>query len=112
MSEIFFHWKRSASLIFCLLFFSAMVLARGSKADSLMRVLRTAKEDTGKVNTLNALSMELRVVNTDTALVLCTEALKLAEATNFKKGKGYSYYLLGLCHYIKGDTLALGNYNK
>src|SRR3990172_7417903 len=67
-----------------------------SKVDSLLTLLKTAKEDTNKVNTLNALAWELKYNNPDTAIVLSTQALKLAKKQDWQNGIGQSYHQLGV----------------
>src|ERR1051325_1150778 len=99
-------------IILILFAWSNLALAAVPAADSLLKALHSAKTESGKVNTLNALGMAFRMVNPDTSITLCTEALRLSEKCGFKKGEGCSYYMLGLCHYLKGDTNALGYYRK
>ncbi len=60
--------------------------SRSTRIDSLKKVLRTAKEDTNKVNTLNALVWEFKFSNPDTSLILIDQAAIVAEKINFKKG--------------------------
>ena len=56
------------------------------KIDSLFTVLKTAKEDTAKVNTLNFLANLIASNNPDTALYLANHALALAIKLNYKMG--------------------------
>src|SRR5687768_11888763 len=66
--------------------------------DSLKKVLKTQKEDTNKVNTLNELLQNqfqfFQDAGTDVKHLMhyATEALYLSEKTNFKKGKGDAYF--------------------
>jgi class 3 adenylate cyclase/Tfp pilus assembly protein PilF len=57
-----------------------------SKIDSLLFVLKTAKQDTAKVNTLNALADEFRNNDPDTALYFANQAQALAIKLNYKMG--------------------------
>ena len=53
--------------------------AQNGKIDCLLTVLKTAKEDTGKVNILNALAHELPDELSDSALSCALQALQLSE---------------------------------
>ncbi|MBN4062098.1 tetratricopeptide repeat protein [Bacteroidales bacterium AH-315-I05] len=74
--------------------------------DSLKNKLEKAKEDTNKVNILNALSSEQAQSNYQKSLEFAIEALSLSEVLGFKKGKGNSLNNIGVAHYKKG------NYNE
>jgi len=54
--------------------------------DSLFAVLKTAKADTCKVNTLNAIASEFFRNNPDTAIYFANEAMGLATRLNYKMG--------------------------
>jgi len=56
------------------------------KIDSLFSVLKKTKQDSTKVNTLNALAYEFRSNDPDTATYFANEALALATKTNYKIG--------------------------
>ena len=74
-------------LVFSGLSFCTM-LGQQSKTDSLRTVLKTAKEDTNKVNALNSLSKQLwQARNLDTALTYATDAQQLAIQLHFQKGE-------------------------
>lgn len=69
------------------------------KIDSLLNVIRKQKDDTGKVNTLNALSRRYWEKKDYTPGGKYAEnALLLAGKLNFKKGVAASYTILGLIH--------------
>ena len=99
-------------LSFSLLFFFSVVSAnlfaqKNSKIDSLMNVLKTAKEDSNKVNTLNALSSQfINAGDYEKAIQYADSVLALASALNFKRGNGEAYYTLGL---VNGT---IGNYDE
>ncbi len=82
-----------------------MVLpAQNHEIDSLYSVLKTEKEDTNKVNTLDALSRELADLNnyhTSDSLVHIT--LNLSEKLNYTDGKAGAYYNLGVIYTYKCD---------
>jgi len=73
------------------------------KADSLKSLLRTDIADTTRLNILNALGWQLKYTNPDTAILLSTEALELAEKNGDKKGISNSNGNLGAYNYLKGD---------
>jgi len=85
-----------------LIFFAAICqssFAQSNKEiDSLMNVLKTAKEDTSKVKTLNALSKQLcdKSKYTD-ANKYAEEALALAIKLDFKKGMASANSEIGIC---------------
>jgi tetratricopeptide (TPR) repeat protein len=84
-----------------LLFFATLNLfqhitrAQTKQIDSLKEVLRTAKEDTNKANTLNSLAREFRNSNPDTSVYFAKEALLISEKNNFNKGIAESYLWMG-----------------
>jgi len=80
------------SFLFSLLYSS---IAQNSTIDSLRAVLKTAGEDTNKVNTLNLLSYELLYSNADTTIYLATQAKDLSEKLNYSKGTAGAYLRLG-----------------
>ncbi len=92
------------------------------KIDSLFNVLKTEKEDTAKVNQLNAFAWEVMNSNPDTSILLGTQALKLSEELNAspdtikvkagKKGMAKSYFELGWFKYLKAEYPASLDYVK
>ncbi|MBP6687090.1 MAG: tetratricopeptide repeat protein [Lacibacter sp.] len=62
------------------------VSAQSSNVDSLLRVLKTSKEDTAKVNLLVKIARLYRYKNTDTAFLYSKKALVLAEKLSFEEG--------------------------
>ena len=80
--------------------------AQNEKIDSLLQVLKTAKEDTNKVNALNKLGAELKQSNPDTAIILSQQALQLSEKIAPPAGGKWgaaSLEKLGIYYYRKGD---------
>lgn len=53
--------------------------------DSLLNVLKTAKEDTGKVKCIYRLGQEMINYNPDTSIILSNQALTLAKKLSWKK---------------------------
>ncbi|MBI3501989.1 MAG: tetratricopeptide repeat protein, partial [Bacteroidetes bacterium] len=82
-----------------------------SKTDSLLSLLKKDKEDTSKINHLNALARELSGANPDTSIFLSTQALSLSEKLDWKKGIANSYLSLSWCKFVKGDYPKSLDYN-
>jgi signal transduction histidine kinase len=76
------------------------------KIDSLCKVLKTAKPDTAKVNTLDRLAYEFEQNNPDTAIYLAHEAHALAIKLNYKMG------IANACLTISAAFSNLGNFEK
>ena len=82
--------------IFLLTFGCKSLIAQSKQIDSLKQLLKTAKEDTNRVNSLNELSKKLNQVgNSDSSLLIANEAKALAEKIKFKKGIGLAYHNTG-----------------
>ena len=58
-------------------------------ADSLLTVLKTAKDDTNKVKVLKSLFFEFEFKDIKKADFYAKESLKLAQQLNYKKGIAY-----------------------
>jgi tetratricopeptide (TPR) repeat protein len=115
-------------LICVTLFFSSFlweasgnrVSAQNKNIDSLLILLKKDKEDTTKVNRLNALSWEFSSVNPDSAILFGNQALHLSEKIilpntliAWQKGIGASYNRIGWGYNKKGDfTIALEFFSK
>jgi signal transduction histidine kinase/DNA-binding NarL/FixJ family response regulator len=84
------------------------------KIDSLLTILKTAKEDTSKVNMLNNVCAEkTNAREFSKARDYASEALALAEKIHFKKGIANSYYKIGITYELSSDyTMALPYYQK
>jgi len=82
------------------------------KIDSLSAILKTAKEDTAKVNTLIALAYEIASNSPDTAIYFGNEALALATKLNDKMGIADAHNNIGLgLDYLGKYKEALQNLN-
>lgn len=83
-----------------------------NKIDSLLQVLKTAKEDTSKVNTLNSLGKKSYLTgNYDQSRKYSIDALQLCEKINYEKGKIPAYLNTGLTHFLQSNyPEALKNY--
>ena len=75
-----------------------------NKIDSMLRVLKTLKEDTNKVNTLNALGKESYLTGSyDQTRKYSIDALQLSHKLNYEKGKITAYLNTGLAHFLEGN---------
>jgi two-component system sensor histidine kinase UhpB len=105
--------KKGILILICFCCYSGLCHGQNSKVDSLLQLLKTAKEDTAKVNTLNALADELQYSIPDTSILLSTQALKRAEKIKWQLGIGKSHRNLGSWYRCKGDyVLSLEHYSK
>jgi len=104
-SLLFFSQRNKRSSVF-VIFFAAIsfVNARNLNSDSLQKVLKSAKDDSVKVNALNALSnLYFQRSDYSKSLYCGKQAQSLAEKIGFKKGLADSYYNLGRYHKYQGN---------
>ncbi len=96
--------KKIILFFFCTIFIGITQLCRaGDKIDSLLQVLKVAKEDTSKVNTLNLMSREYFLAGDfDLSRKYSTEALVLSGKLHFEKGKAISYLNYGITYFNEG----------
>src|SRR5665213_1639024 len=85
---------------------------QNKKIDSLLTLIKIDKEDTNKVNHLNTLCKQYRLIGEyDKGIVNGKQALALAQNLGFKKGIANSYNNIGLIYYSQGNyPEALKNY--
>lgn len=102
------------TLLSILCLFSVSVWAQQPVMDSLMAVLKTQKEDTNKVKTLNLLSEKLwRIGNLEKAMNYAEQAKTLSEQKKYKKGIGNALGNMGVIYYFSGKNAeALDNYSR
>lgn len=74
-----------------------------TKVDSLEALLKNHPQDTGYVNILNQLSVEVSDKNAAKAIDYAQTALAVANQLNYKKGIGAALNNLGWAHYRKSD---------
>jgi tetratricopeptide (TPR) repeat protein len=105
------HHTKYLFLGLSILFSQLTASGQQSKIDSLVSVLKQAKEDTNKVKTLNTIAYELRNnVSPDSCIQLSKKALTLSERLNWDKGIGESYANLEWFHGLKSDFASALNY--
>jgi class 3 adenylate cyclase/Flp pilus assembly protein TadD len=80
--------------------------AQNNTIDSLRAILKTAGEDTVKVNAMSLLAYELLNSNTDSAIYYANQVKNLAEKLHYSKGITSAYYRLGQAYNN------LGNYGE
>jgi signal transduction histidine kinase/CheY-like chemotaxis protein len=92
-------------VVLCIFAFSYLgthAFAQDEKIDSLRNLLKTANEDTIKVNILLDISKRLYSLDPDESIQLANQANDLAEKSGFKKGVAYALKNIGLAYYTKG----------
>jgi class 3 adenylate cyclase len=82
-------------LLFSLILLLPHICAAQNTIDSLQTILKTAGQDTDRVNILNTLSYELLYSNTDTTIYYANQAKNLSEKLNYSRGIASAYLRLG-----------------
>jgi tetratricopeptide (TPR) repeat protein len=97
---------RNLIIVFLCVIYNLLFLvadAQNKKIDSLLAVLKTAKEDTNKIKALNRLSFSLYTINPDSAILLAQQARELSSKLNWSKGEARGFFNEGLGYYSKAD---------
>lgn len=97
-------------LLFLLFTVNIVSAVQHSGTDSLFKELKKAKEDTNKVNLLNALSARYVTINSDSALMFSQRALVLAEKLGWKKGIAMLSKYIGTIYYNIGNSTKAYHY--
>lgn len=101
-------------ILFSILFlFSLSFFAQNKEIDSLLTVLKTAKEDTNKVNLLNKLSEKAgwRIGKYEKAIEYADGAKDLAKKLNYKRGEANANHNSGNGYFFQGNyDEAMKNY--
>lgn len=102
--------------LFCLIFsfvFINISVSQNGTEDSLKQVLKTAKDDTNKVNALTSLVGAIyQKGNVDTIILLTKQALQLSQKLSFKKGEARAQLFLGNIYYgQRNHTKTLEHYS-
>jgi tetratricopeptide (TPR) repeat protein len=107
ITTFFTNFMNYKKVILTQILYSSLLIVAGaqrSKIDSLLTVLKTEKEDTNKVNTLDALSDKLdrdaQYKSSDSA---GRAALQLAEKLNYKQGQAIAYHSIGYANFNMGN---------
>jgi signal transduction histidine kinase len=88
---------------FLLCFLFSGLLLSAQQNDSL-RIVLAMHDDTGKVTALNDVAYEIGKANSDSAILVSGQALRLAQDLKWQDGIGRSWHFLGLFHSSKGEN--------
>ena len=91
------------SKIVCLLLLAFATYSQQNKVDSLSRLLQSNVLDTVRVNRLLNLAALNEVKDTDTSLVLCQEALRIAESLQYEEGMAKAESAIAERYYEKSE---------
>ncbi|MGE0634960.1 MAG: tetratricopeptide repeat protein [Bacteroidia bacterium] len=105
------HISFSVPFILAAVLLSFCVSAQQHSIDSLLKVLKTAKTDTAKINTLRLLCWEFRANDPDKAFEYAREALKLSIDINDPLEKAKSLATLGTLNKNAGKYNQALDYN-
>jgi len=93
-------------LLFSLFFISSFLYSAQDQTDSLLIFVKSAKEDTSKVNALNKLSQDLTNFGKfDEAKRYVEEALTLGKKLNFQRGIAEAYNNKGVIYESQGNYM-------
>src|SRR5439155_5530755 len=82
------------------------------KIDSLRNLLTNAKEDTTKINLLNALGKEYQNNHADTTILYSEQAKQLSRKIGYTDGEAYAFLNIGIAYDNLGDLKkSLDNYS-
>lgn len=96
--------SKSIYYLFVIMILCQSAIAQQTKIDSLLILLKTAKEDTNKVNTLNVLSKELiNISDYAKAKIISDEALIISKKKFFNKGIGNALNNIGVIYKNQGN---------
>lgn len=104
-TSILLMMRKYCALLLVILF-PGVVHSQHAISDSLKHKLQNNRQDTAKVNTLNALTRFYTSLYPDSAFLYGQQALVLAREAGYKKGEIKALYYLG------GTFSATGNYPK
>jgi len=113
LNKIF--WVKKLSLLFVFLSAAGLSQVPQSKKrsiDSLEKEIRTAKEDTNKVKTLNQLALQYFSFDPAKATEINNGAMKLATVLNDKKGLSNIYFVFGNIQNVKGSPDSMIYYHE
>lgn len=105
---------RKKTFYFILLFFlPAFCIAQQNIIDSLKKIITSAKDDTVKVNSINALSKAYFSTNPSESVRYANEAKKLSEKLKYRKGLAFSLKNIGIGYYQQGKYAnAISNWEQ
>ena len=96
--------------VIILLFCSAtFAVAQDPVADSLNALIEYAKEDSARVNALNALSIHYWESRPDLTIRFAGQAKDLSDKIGYKKGTAYALKNMGMGYYTRGNYVEVLN---
>ncbi|MDP2388543.1 MAG: tetratricopeptide repeat protein [Bacteroidota bacterium] len=106
--------RQHITLTFLLCFLIVILFGQNqNKTDSLLNALKTAKEDTSKVNLYNKLSWQFYLDDPDEAKKHSRSAIELSKILKFERGLAEAYNKMGILEKITGNyDEALNYYNR
>ena len=106
-----FNMMQLKPILFTLLFFTLVGLAKGQNIDSLQNKLRSELSDSLRLRTLIRLANAYQSVDLKKSFEFAEKATHLAEEKNILWGKASSYFALAIFHSISGDFRSSAKYN-
>jgi len=98
------YFYKKIVIVFFLIFSSfSNIFSQNTEIDSLLQVLKTANNDTNKVNLLYNISKKYLYNAPDKAMEYNSSSIALADKLDFKKGKANAYDISGIYHQNKGE---------
>ena len=102
---------RSTTVFIIILFLSTLESsAQQRQIDSIKSVLPTLAEDSVKARCYLKLCILYRGLSNDNVIEYAEKALRLANKTGYKKGKGHAYNILAFANHRKGNLTEASNY--
>lgn len=105
-----YFYNMRSSLVLLVFLLTTICRAQNPLRDSLEHALQGGKEDTIRVQTLNALAVLLMNSDPEKGIDHARKALALTERLGWKKGAGTAYQAMGRYAYIQGDQEAALSY--
>ena len=112
LRPIFYRLFKNST--FLLLFLTSSVFSQTHRLDSLLTLLKTAKEDTSKVNLLSEVNRAYTIEANDNSKLkkYALEQIELSKKLNFKKGLAFGYMNLAIFYVSTADFKIALEYNQ
>jgi len=105
--------KKALITIFLLLFFTPSIFPQKTDTiEKLKYMIDTTSQDTLKIEYLFGIAREMYYYNTDTAILVCKEALDISKKNDYKLGLARGYGWLGYLYHQKGLVDSALDYDK
>ena len=96
--------RKPGFLLISILFFTNC-FSQNEQTDSLLSLLKNAKEDTVKINLLNELSTAYIDNSPELTISYASRAKTLAESASYPIGLAYALKNIGIAYYLKADYI-------